>query len=217
VELEQRRHRLRRVAAVRQRPGDDIDDALLEVVRHGSKRSRDAALPQLVRAGDADALALAIEIASHGARNDRYGALRALADAGSPAATDALLDIRLQYSPSTGPQGRRGFDPFSDYSGQRYLLVFKASGVPALRRQPLLRYLELSVGYGARHFEPEARGFAPPSRHLYYGVSLNLSEVLRSTAFSGNASPSRTQRVSETFFEFVQLPGVVAARDHEIR
>lgn len=132
-------------------------------------------------------------------------------------AADALLDIRLQYSPSSGPQGRRGFDPFSDYSGQRYLLVFKASGVPALRQQPLLRYLELSVGYGARHFEPEARSFAPPSRHLYYGVSLNLSEVLRSTAFSGNASPSRTERVSETFFEFVQLPGVVAAREHEIR
>ena len=132
-------------------------------------------------------------------------------------AADALIDIRLQYSRSTGPQGRRGFDPFSDYSGQRYLLVFKASGVPALKQQPLLRYLELSVGYGARHFEPESRGFAPRSRHLYYGVSLNLSELLRATAFSGNASPSRTQRVSETFFEYVQLPGVMAGREHALR
>lgn len=132
-------------------------------------------------------------------------------------AADALLDLRLQYSASTGPEGRRGFDPFSDYSGQRYLLVFKASGVPALKQHPLLRYLELSVGYGARNFEPESRTLAVPSRHLYYGVSLNLSEALRATAFRGNASPSRTQRVSETFFEFVQLPGVVAASEHEIR
>ncbi len=132
-------------------------------------------------------------------------------------AADALLDVRLQYSASTGPQGRRGFDPFSDYSGQRYLLVFKASGVPALRQRPLLRYLELSVGYGARNFEPESRAIASPSRHVYYGVSLNLSEVLRATAFRGNTTPSRTQRVSETFFEFVQLPGAVAASEHEIR
>lgn len=132
-------------------------------------------------------------------------------------AADALLDIRLHYSASTGPQGRRGFDPFSDYSGQRYLLVFKASGIAALRQRPLLRYLELSVGYGARNFEPESRAVAQPSRHAYYGVSLNLSEVLRATAFRSNAGPSRTQRVAETFFEFVQLPAVVAAGEHEIR
>ena len=131
-------------------------------------------------------------------------------------AADALLDLRLQYSASTGPQGRRGFDPFSDYSGQRYLLVFKASGVPALKTRPLLRYLEFSVGYGTRNFEEDSRARVRPSRHLYYGVSLNLSEVLRATAFGGNASPSRTQRVAETFFEFVQVPAAVAAGDHEI-
>lgn len=169
---------------------------------------------------------MAVEVVDGFSEKWRFSKEDALADIAGGAlgywleahpAADALLDIRLQYSPSTGPQGRRGFDPFSDYSGQRYLLVFKASGVPALKQQPLLRYLELSVGYGARHFEPESRGFASPSRHLYYGVSLNLTELLRATAFSGNASPSRTQRVSETFFEFVQLPGVVAAREHEIR
>ena len=51
-------------------------------------------------------------------------------------ALDSLMDIRLQYSPSTGPDGKRSFDSFGDYSGQRYLAVFKASGAPALAQPP---------------------------------------------------------------------------------
>lgn len=121
-------------------------------------------------------------------------------------AADALLDLRLQYGRSQGPQGRRDFDPFGDYSGQRYLLVLKASGVPVLRERAVLRYLEFSLGYGARNFEDEARALVAPTRHVYFGVALNLSELLRSTAFKGNARPSRTQRLSETFFEYVQVP-----------
>jgi hypothetical protein len=132
-------------------------------------------------------------------------------------ALDALLDLRLQYSPSTGPEGRRRFDPFGDYSGQRYLLVFKASGMPALRERLLLRYLEFSVGYGARNFEAESRALAAPTRHLYYGVSLNLSQVLRDTVYKGNASPSRTQRLTETFFEFVQVPAAAVEGDRVMR
>jgi hypothetical protein len=131
-------------------------------------------------------------------------------------AVDALLDLRIQYSPSTGPAGRRRFDPFGDYSGQRYLLVFKASGMPKWSDQPLLRYLEFSVGYGTRNFEAEYRALAAPTRHAYYGVSLNLSEVLRSTVFAGNASPSRAQRVTETALEFVQVPALSVQGDHVI-
>jgi Predicted periplasmic lipoprotein (DUF2279) len=130
---------------------------------------------------------------------------------------DDLIDIRLQYSRSTGPLGRRDFDPFGDYSGQRYLLVLKASGVPAFKTHPLMRYLELSVGYGTRNFEKESRAFTTPTRHAYYGVSLNLSELLRSTVYKGNASPTRTQRLTETFFEFVQVPAASAQGDHLIR
>lgn len=130
---------------------------------------------------------------------------------------DALIDLRLQYSPSQGPTGRRGFDPFGDYSGQRYLVVLKVSGVPALRERPWLRYLELNVGYGTRNFEPESRTQVTPTRHVYFGVSLNLSEVLRSTVYKNNTTPSRTQRFTESFFEYVQLPAAGVRRDHVIR
>jgi hypothetical protein len=122
-------------------------------------------------------------------------------------ALDAVIDFRFQYKPSTGPDGKRTFDPLGDYSGQRYLAVFKAAGVPALRQRPLLRYVELSVGYGTRNFDAGRQ--ATPTRHFYYGVSLNLTEVLRSTAFKGNAKPTRTQHLTETFLEYVQLPVVI--------
>lgn len=130
---------------------------------------------------------------------------------------DALLDLRLQYEPSRGPGRERKFDPFGDYSGQRYLLVLKGSGVPAFREHPLLRYLELNVGYGTRNFEEESRPFVQPTRHAYVGISLNLTEVLRGTAFRGNALPSRTQRMTETALEFIQVPPATAQRDYLIR
>lgn len=130
---------------------------------------------------------------------------------------DALVDFRLQYSRSTGPQGRRSFNPFGDYSGQRYLVVFKASGVPVLRQQPILRYLEFNVGYGARNFDAESAGLLAPTRHVYYGVSLDLAELMRGTLYRGNTTPTLTQRVSEAFFEYVQVPAITAQGDHVLR
>ena len=132
-------------------------------------------------------------------------------------AVDAVLDLRLQYSPSTGPAGRHRFDPFGDYSGQRFLVVFKPAGLPALRELPLLRYLEFGVGYGTRGFAKELGAGIAPTRHGYYGVSLNVSELLRSTVFEGQTRASRAQRLSETFFEFVQLPMLAAQGDHLLR
>jgi hypothetical protein len=130
---------------------------------------------------------------------------------------DALIDVRLQYSPSTGVDGQRSFDPFGDYSGQRYLVVLKGSGISSLRSKPLWRYLELSLGYGTRGFEAESRALKPPSRHAYFGIGLNLTELLRSTVFDGSASPSRTQRVTETFLEYVQVPAAGVSGDRVIR
>lgn len=127
---------------------------------------------------------------------------------------DALIDLRLQYS---SPSGGHKFDPFGDYSSQRYLLVLKASGVPAFKQHPLLKYLEINLGYGTRNFDTNSRALTPPTRHAYFGISLNLSELLRNTVYKGNASPSRTQRVTETFFEFMQIPATTMQADHVIR
>jgi hypothetical protein len=117
---------------------------------------------------------------------------------------DALIDLRLHYNPSDNSN----FNIGGDYSGQTYLLAVKASGVPALRSNDFLRYFELAVGYGTRGYED------PPDverrRNLYFGITLNMSEVLRQTVFRCNTKPTMAQRASELFFEFIQLPGTAA-------
>jgi len=122
---------------------------------------------------------------------------------------DRLIDLRFHYKPSANS----GFDPGSDYSGQTYLVAIKASGVPALRAQEPLRYLELAIGYGSR-------GYDNPSgehrRNLYFGLSLNVSELLRQTVYRGNREPSLTQKGTETFFEYIQVPGTAVSVKHRL-
>lgn len=128
---------------------------------------------------------------------------------------DRLLDLRLLYQPSH--ELHRNVDPVGDYSGQTYLIVAKASGVPALRNHPLLRYAELAVGYGTRGYSDNGSGPAVDrSRNIYVGISLNLSELLGETVFKHANVRSRAQRAIDTALEFVQVPGAVAFTRHKL-
>ena len=124
---------------------------------------------------------------------------------------DRLLDWRLLYRQSAESSS---FSPGADYSGQTYLFVLKASGIDGLRQHSLLRYLELDLGYGTRGFDEPAGNKG--DRNIYYGVSLNLSEVLAQTVFKGSKEPSRTQRATDWFLEFVQVPGTAALAHHTL-
>jgi hypothetical protein len=117
---------------------------------------------------------------------------------------DDKFDFRFAYRRSRGS----GFDPFGDYSGQRYLLVLKADGFETTRRIPALRYLELSVGYQARGFDPGG----DRRRDLYVGVSLNLSRLLADGAYGGQMHSTPTQRAAERAFELLQFPAAVYSR-----
>jgi Predicted periplasmic lipoprotein (DUF2279) len=120
---------------------------------------------------------------------------------------DRVLDFRLLYWPS-GQQGQA--DPFGDYSAQTYLFVVKAAGVPRLANKGLLRYVEFAVGYGTRGYDPDLG--VQGSRHVYAGISLNLSEVLAATVFRGNPE-SRWKKGTDFFLELVQVPGTAALAD----
>ena len=114
---------------------------------------------------------------------------------------DALLDFRLMYRRSNDSSS---WDPAGDYSGQTYLVAVKASGVPRLRDVPVLRYLELAVGYGTRGYERPAGG-TEPARYVYYGVQLNLSALMNDTVFA-NGRWSAARRASEVFLDLWQFP-----------
>lgn len=130
---------------------------------------------------------------------------------------DDLLDFRLHYWPSGDARRLNQVGPIGDFSGQTYLLVAKATGMPQLRNHEVLRYFELAVGYGSRGFEPnEGAPYPDRSRHLYFGVSLNVSEILKATAFRGASTRSRSQQVTDTVLEYIQIPGTAALADRRL-
>ena len=105
---------------------------------------------------------------------------------------DRVLDLRVHYWPSAG----RRFDPFGDYSGQTYLIVAKASGMPSLHDHPWLRYVEFAAGYNARDFSDTPAG-AADSAHFVYEDSCNhtkeaidyMVEVMRQAAIAHAVPP----------------------------
>ena len=126
---------------------------------------------------------------------------------------DEVLDFRLMYWPSGDARRLHQVDIEGDHSGQTYLFVAKASGIPTLRKIEPLRYLELAVGYGSRGYEPNVGG--ERSRHVYYGISLNIAEILGASVFRESGG-SRAQKISNGILEFVQIPGTVALADHRL-
>jgi hypothetical protein len=132
---------------------------------------------------------------------------------------DDLFDIRLQYWLSDDARRLDEYDPFTDYSGQTYLLIAKASGVPFLRQNQWLRYLELAVGYGTRGYQPtDGTNTQPKERNLYYGLSLNLSQLLDDLLFEKDevSEKSRAQQVTQGVLEYLQMPGTALLYEHNL-
>lgn len=128
---------------------------------------------------------------------------------------DAVFDVRFLYWRSDDARKLGERDPISDYSGQTYLLITKASGIPALRENKFLRYFELAVGYGSRGYQPTPGKYEvqfPKERNLYYGISLNLSELLNDFVFG--KKESRSQRVTTNVLEYLQVPGTALLFEH---
>jgi len=118
-----------------------------------------------------------------------------------------LVDFRMEYQPS----GYKGFRPFSDYSGQKFLLALKFGGFNAMRETPF-RFLEFQAGYYTRGFSKDERAEGiDKSRHSFVGVGLNLSELL----FGRRPSQeSELKNAGRMFFEHIQIPHTAARSEH---
>ena len=81
------------LVTIQEMTGDDIDQALLSVVKQGTPADRLDALPRLLKAGNAEALQLAVQMAQTGSRDQRDRALRLLGQVGTPGAYAAELEL----------------------------------------------------------------------------------------------------------------------------
>ena len=111
----------------------------------------------------------------------------------------SLVDYRMEYKPS----GYKGFRPFSDYEGQKYLLALKLSGFKSLKQSPL-RYFELQAGYYSRGFSKEARNDGQTRRQYgFVGIGVNLTQLF----FGYPSEMDRSyDKVGRFAFEHVQVP-----------
>ncbi|MBL8309853.1 MAG: DUF2279 domain-containing protein [Burkholderiales bacterium] len=129
---------------------------------------------------------------------------------------DRKFAYRMEFRPRGGQGGQNILD---NYDSQRYYVAARLSGFMEMSKYNPLRYLELVFGYGATGFRPrdgQVAGvdYVRHERRTYYGVALNVEEVLRGTLFAGNDKPSRAQAISEGVLTYVQLPGTVFAKHH---
>jgi len=120
-----------------------------------------------------------------------------------------LVDYRMEYQPS----GYKGFRPFSDYSGQKYLMAFKLGGFDTLRETPF-RYMELQAGYFTRGFsEAEQIDGLNRTRFGFMGVGLNLSELFFGRRDSQESGLKRNGRM---FFDHIEIPHTAVRTEQEI-
>jgi hypothetical protein len=114
---------------------------------------------------------------------------------------DAILDFRVDYRRSPRSPD---FDPFGDYSAQKYLLVIKADGFAPLRESRVLRYFEVAIGYGTRGYD----NGGVRHRDAYLGLSLNLARLLADGFYQGRMHTTSFQRGTDRLFDLVQFPSI---------
>ncbi len=110
------------------------------------------------------------------------------------------LDYRMEYVPS----GNHGtYSPWSDYSGQKYVLALKMAGFESLADTPA-RFFELQLGYYARGFtlKEKMRG-KKKQRELYVAIGINLQELFFGRYAAGEPT---LKTYGRRFFEYVQVP-----------
>jgi hypothetical protein len=129
---------------------------------------------------------------------------------------DALLDFRLLYQRSDDAKRLGETDFIADFSGQTYLLAVKADGIPRLREIPVVRYLELHVGYNTLGYEPNDGTMNDPHRRIYSGIGINLSRLLSDTVFRGGLKGGKIQRGTDTVLEYLQVPWTAAGTYHRL-
>lgn len=113
---------------------------------------------------------------------------------------DRYVGLRMMYFPSREFRRNPSLNFNEDYSGQTFLLAFHMAGFGD--RVGFFRYLDVVLGFNARNYLPTpTTGDHPERQHLYFGIALNLQEVLNHGLFNRPRSEdNRAQEAARGFF-----------------
>lgn len=95
-----------------------------------------------------------------------------------------VVSVRLAYLPSREYLRQRSESSLNvpeDYSGQTYLFAFHLAALTPLRREPALRalsYLDVTLGYATRGFQPQPPRPEPVRQIFSLGLSVNVPQLL---------------------------------------
>ncbi len=125
---------------------------------------------------------------------------------------DRIFALQWEYVPTKkfrkSFEKNGGGDFFTDYSGQKYLLVTKLGGIPYLSLTPL-RYINLDFGYYSRGFYNSY--FDRDTRNIYIGMSINYTIAFGDILPTGYASSTL-----QSFFNHYHPPFDLEIRDWEL-
>jgi hypothetical protein len=102
------------------------------------------------------------------------------------------FDYRMEWYPSPSVRHGDWSSPFTDYSGQKYLVALKPDGFLKTDNF-LLNLVEFQFGYYCRGYDDN---YYHKGRYTYYGIGLNITYLLEQL----------TGHRAGGIFDYVQLP-----------
>jgi len=103
------------------------------------------------------------------------------------------VDLRWEY----GLHPNQG-DVITDYENTKYLVALKLNGFE-FSHNNFFKHIELHAGYYTRGFDNAAAG---KERNLFFGIGLNLTDLLRRHSYKKTATVLRYVQVPGTNLEF---------------
>jgi hypothetical protein len=136
-------------------------------------------------------------------------------------ALDEALSIKLAYLPSRefrrGDPDRSSLNVAEDYSGQTYLLAFHLAALPfatASSTTGALRYVDVSVGYETRGYQPLPAVPVPVRQLASLGLSFNLQRALDELLAPHEAAASVVHFTTEVLEPpFLRVPVLTSRRE----
>ncbi|MCF7958815.1 MAG: YfiM family protein [Phycisphaerae bacterium] len=104
------------------------------------------------------------------------------------------IDFRMEWIPSSAFRNGNQSDPFTDYSGQKYLLALKPDGF-LKTNNALLKAMEFHVGYYTRGYDNDSAGHSQ-KRSTYVGIGLNATYLIEQI----------TGHNAWRIFDYIQIP-----------